>query len=59
MANQRTRVQPEDDALDESQGKNSSLERMLSLLDQFTGSCPVWSADELADAAIGLTAFVE
>ncbi|EEA04625.1 transcriptional regulator, IclR family [Burkholderia sp. H160] len=54
MVKQRARIQPEDEAVDESQGKNSSLERMLSLLDQFTGSSPVWSADELADA-LGFT----
>lgn len=54
MTNQRTPIPPEDEAVDEAQGKNSSLERMLSLLDQFAEHSPVWSADELADA-LGFT----
>jgi DNA-binding IclR family transcriptional regulator len=54
MANQRERIQPEVEIGDEGQTKNSSLERMLSLLDRFAESTPVWSADELADA-LGFT----
>ncbi|MDH6152019.1 MULTISPECIES: IclR family transcriptional regulator [Paraburkholderia] len=54
MVNQRPRILPETEPVDDAQGKNSSLERMLSLLDQFVESSPVWSADELADA-LGFT----
>jgi DNA-binding IclR family transcriptional regulator len=55
MPRQRTRTETDDEFVDhESQEKTSSLERMLSLLDRFAQSSPVWSADELADA-LGFT----